>query len=160
MVHAATRSCRKRPCANPVASPATARMGAPHARTLGTLTRNGKYAAISTGAEKPIRAVLRKAVSDAPAKTANRIQCDSLTFLHERTSTSAAAMAGPPFDQVRSHRAPMISEDRGHHSEPVGVDPGTSNRTGRHQPKPPAVPRPWRARRSEEHTSELQSLRQ
>src|ERR1035438_2578288 len=92
MVHAATRSCRKRPCANPVASPATARMGAPQARPLGTLTRNGKYAAISTGARKPIRAVLRKAVRDAPAKAANRIQCDSLTFLHERTSTSAAAM--------------------------------------------------------------------
>src|ERR1017187_1325901 len=89
MVHAATRSCRKRPCANPVASPATARMGAPQARPLGTLTRNGKYAAISTGARKPIRAVLRKAVRDAPAKAANRIQCDSLTFLHERTSTSA-----------------------------------------------------------------------
>src|ERR1035441_9994758 len=70
---------------------ATARMGGTHARPPGTLTRNGKYAAISTGAEKPIRAVLRKAVSDAPAKTANRIQCDSLTFLHERTSTSAAA---------------------------------------------------------------------
>src|ERR1035441_7345982 len=91
MVHAATWSCRKRPCANPAATPATARMGGTHARPPGTLTRSGKYAAISTGARKPSRGVLRKVVREAPAKAANRIQCAGLTFLHERTSTSAAA---------------------------------------------------------------------
>src|ERR1019366_10542029 len=91
MVHSATRSCRKRPWANPAVAPANAKMGGAHARPPGTLMRRGKCAAIRTGARKPMSGMLRKLVRDAPAKAAHSIQCDGLTFLHERTNTNAAA---------------------------------------------------------------------
>src|ERR1700719_1394761 len=43
------------------------------------------------GARNPMSGILRNAMSDAAVKAANRSQCASLTFLHERIRVSAVA---------------------------------------------------------------------
>jgi hypothetical protein len=91
MVHSATRSCRKAALREPRRYSGQRQNGGRPRQAPRHFNAERKICGNQNRRQKADQRNVAEAVSDAPAKAANRIQCAGLTFLHERTSTSAAA---------------------------------------------------------------------